>query len=76
MWDDPIIEEIRRFREAKAAKFGFNMQAIFDDMIKRQAKSGHRVVDLSKKHRTSGLRKGKSGVKLAAPRKRVKSKAG
>jgi hypothetical protein len=51
MWKDPIVEEVRKHREARAAKFGFNIRAIVEDVMRRQAASGHRVVDLSKEYR-------------------------
>ena len=64
MWKDPIVEEVRKHREARAAKFGFDIRAIVEDVIKRQAASGHRVVDLSKegtpKRRLKPMRKAKA----------------
>jgi len=48
-WHDPIIEEIHRIRENNAAKFGYDVKAIAEDARKRQATSGHKVVDLSKR---------------------------
>jgi hypothetical protein len=44
MIDDPIIEEVRRHRLARAAKFNFDIDAIAADARKREAKSGHKVV--------------------------------
>ncbi len=38
---DSIVEEVRKHREARAAKFGFNIRAMVEDARKRQAKSGH-----------------------------------
>ena len=46
---DSIVEEVRKHREARAAKFGFNIRAMVEDARKRQAKSGHPIVDLSQK---------------------------
>ncbi len=58
---DPIVEEVRKYREQNAAKFGFDVRKIAEDALKRQATSGHRVVDLSKeiapKHRLRPMRK-------------------
>ena len=54
-WRDPIVEEVRRIREARAAKFGYNIRAMVEDARKREATSGHPIVDLSqegKKRRT------------------------
>jgi len=48
MKNDPIVEEVRKYREANAARFGFDVRKIAEDAFSRQAQSGHRVVDLSK----------------------------
>jgi hypothetical protein len=47
MYRDPVVEEIRRHREARAAKFGFNIRSMMEDAMKREAVSGHPVVNLS-----------------------------
>ncbi len=44
MWEDPIVAEVRRTREMLAAKFDFDIDAIFTDMQKRQAALGNRLV--------------------------------
>ena len=44
MIDDPIVDEVRKHREARAAKFNFNIDAIFEDVRKREGTSGHKVV--------------------------------
>ena len=44
MRDDPIINEIRKYRDEYAAKFNYDMDAICKDIRKRQATSGHEVV--------------------------------
>jgi Uma2 family endonuclease len=41
---DPIVEEVRRIREAQFAKCGFDMQAFFAAARERQEKSGCKVV--------------------------------
>jgi hypothetical protein len=50
MHRDPIVEEVRKYREQNAAKFGFDVRKIAEDALKRQATSGHRVVDLPKEN--------------------------
>lgn len=57
MYRDPIVEEVRKHRETRAAKFGFNIRAIVEDARRRQATSGHPVVDLSRE----GMPKRKAG---------------
>lgn len=44
MWEDPIIAEIHRTRESLAAKFDFDVAAIFADLRKRQTALGTRLV--------------------------------
>ncbi len=43
MWGDKVLEEVRAVREAHAARFGFDLQAIVEDLRKREATSGHPV---------------------------------
>ncbi len=44
MWEDPIVAEVHRTREMLAAKFNFDIDAMFADMQKRQAAFGKRLV--------------------------------
>ena len=48
MWEDPIVAEVHRTREMLAAKFNFDIDAIFADMQKRQAALGDRLVSPKK----------------------------
>jgi hypothetical protein len=56
---DPIIEELRRYRQAIAAKFNYDIDAIADDAQRRQKTSGHRLLQppkrkaLRRRNRTS-----------------------
>ena len=54
---DSIVEEVRKHREARAAKFGFNIRAMVEDARKRQAKSGHPIVDLTQQDKAKKPRK-------------------
>ena len=70
MYQDPIVEEVRIRREAYARQFNYSIDAIYQDMKEREAKSGHELVSLppkrvappGKKHaeneRNGGLRVG------------------
>ncbi|MEX0612892.1 MAG: hypothetical protein WD738_01770 [Pirellulales bacterium] len=49
MWQDPIVEEVRRYREQYAARFNNDLKAICRDLRERQQKSIHKVVSLSPK---------------------------
>jgi hypothetical protein len=41
MWQDPIVAEVRRVRQAHAAQLGFDLEAIYKD-LKAQEKKGQR----------------------------------
>lgn len=44
MWKDPIVTETRSLREQYAEQFGHNADAIFQDILLRQAVSGKKLV--------------------------------
>jgi hypothetical protein len=37
MWSDPIVDEVRRVREAYAAQFNFDLDEIYQDLKRREA---------------------------------------
>lgn len=41
---DPIVEEVRKAREAHAAKFDYDLLAICSDLRNKEKESGHPVV--------------------------------
>jgi hypothetical protein len=51
MWEDPIVSEVRRIREELSARFDFDVEAIFADLRKKQAKFGTRLVRRESKAR-------------------------
>ena len=38
--NDPIVDEVRRVRDAHAARFNYDLDAIFQDIKEREKKSG------------------------------------
>jgi hypothetical protein len=48
MWEDPIVEEIRKVREEHASRFNYDLDAIFQDLQRMQQESGREYVDLSR----------------------------
>ena len=40
MTADPIVDEVRKLREGYAAEVDFDLDATFDDLKKRESKSG------------------------------------
>ena len=49
MIEDAIMLELRAQRQAHAAKFNFDLNAIFDDLMERQKNSGRIYVNRSVK---------------------------
>ncbi|GAB4287782.1 MAG: hypothetical protein Fur0025_21580 [Oscillatoriaceae cyanobacterium] len=48
MWKDEIVEEIHQLRDNYAKSFNYDLNAIFEDLRKKQAQSGKKVVNLSR----------------------------
>jgi hypothetical protein len=48
MWKDEIVEEIHQIREHCAKSFNYDLNAIFEDLRKKEAESGREVVKLSR----------------------------
>ena len=46
MWKDPIVAETRSLRDEYARQFDYDADAMFDDLIKKQAMHPERVVSL------------------------------
>lgn len=38
--NDPIVDEVRRVRDAQAARFNYDLDAIFQNIKKREKESG------------------------------------
>lgn len=49
MWDDEIVEETRKTREAYAAKFNCDLEAIYRDIKEQEQRSPHQIVSLPPK---------------------------
>ncbi|MDZ4683838.1 MAG: hypothetical protein SH850_02040 [Planctomycetaceae bacterium] len=43
-WSDPIVDEVRRTREAYAARFNYDLRAIFRDLKEREQDGGRQIV--------------------------------
>lgn len=52
MYEDPIVDEVRKTRERLAEKFNFDVDAIFEDLRQRQAQLGTRLVRRQRKRGT------------------------
>lgn len=49
MWKDPIVEELRRFRDEHAARFNYDLDAIVKDLQESERTSGRQVVSFAPK---------------------------
>jgi len=49
MYDDPIVDEVRKIREALAEKHNFDVGAVFEDLRRRQGTLGKRLVRRKRK---------------------------
>ncbi|MBU4397919.1 MAG: hypothetical protein KKE86_01150 [Planctomycetes bacterium] len=58
MREDAIVNEVREFRDKRAAKFGYDLRAIAEDARKREQQSGRKVVSFAHPERHSLERKG------------------
>lgn len=46
MWKDPIVAETRALRDEYVRQFNYEVEAIFEDLMKKQAIHPERVVSL------------------------------
>ena len=46
--NDPIVDEVRRMRDAHAARFGCDLDAIFRDIKEQEKKSGRKFVSFTR----------------------------
>ncbi len=44
---DPIVDEVRRVRDAHAARFNYDLDAIFRDIKEQEKKSGRKLVSFT-----------------------------
>lgn len=62
-WSDPIVEEVRRTREAYAARFHFDLRAIYRDLKEQEKRSGRELVS----YMAEGSPASMSSLPIAAP---------
>ena len=49
MWTDTIVEETRKARDEYAAKFNYDLDAMYDDLKKQEKRNEERLVSLPPK---------------------------
>jgi hypothetical protein len=47
-WSDPIVDEVRRARDAYAARFNYDLRAIYRDLKEQEKRSGRKFVSFAK----------------------------
>ena len=57
MYEDPIVEEVRRIKEQMAAKYNYDVRALGRALREEQKKSGRKVVSLPPKRIAPGTPK-------------------
>ena len=66
-WSDPIVDEVRRIRDAHAAKFNYDLKAIFRDIKEQEKRSGRTYVsfaevEIERKHGVEPLQPTVAGI--------------
>ncbi len=51
MYQDSVIDEIRTIRETYAAKFSYDLEAIYYDLKEKEKTRGHRLVSFPARRR-------------------------
>lgn len=54
---DPIVEEVRAIRDAYAKQFDYDLEAIYRDLKKQEAKSGRQFMSLQPKRIRPAMQK-------------------
>lgn len=66
MIDDPIVEEVRQARQQHAAKFNFDLQAIYENLKRQEAAGGRRIVTFPPRKRRYTRPTSKTKQRIAA----------
>jgi hypothetical protein len=75
MNDDPIVAEVRKARHEHAAKFNYDIAAIFEDTRRQEKESGRQYVSYPPR-RIEPLAEGKAPAKVSkrSPKRKRKAK--
>jgi hypothetical protein len=46
-WTDPIVDEVRHARDAYAARFHYDLRAVYRDLKEKERQGGRKVVPCS-----------------------------
>jgi hypothetical protein len=70
-WTDPIVEEVHAIREAHAAKFNYDLERIFADVLEKQEQSTWPKADLKPVARRKRKPVRAASAAAAKPRRQV-----
>jgi hypothetical protein len=73
MNDDPIVAEIRKVRHEHAAKFNYDIAAIFEDIRRQEKESGRQYVSYPPRRVEPAANVKAPKKKLKRPKKRAKA---
>jgi hypothetical protein len=64
-WSDPIVDEVRRVRDAYAARFNYDLRAIFRDLKEKEKRSGRKLVSYASDASNSESEQSSKSIELA-----------
>lgn len=67
IWSDPIVDEVRRAREVYAARFNYDLRAIYRDLKEQEKRSGRKFVSYAHEAAVSGPNRPLQPTGAAAP---------
>ena len=67
MWNDPIVEEVRKVRATHLERFGHDLDAIVRDLMEREKQGGRTFVELPPKEETMTTKGGMTPVPVGGP---------
>jgi hypothetical protein len=70
MWEDPIVKEIHKVREEHAAKFNYDIDAMFQDLQEKELQSGMKYVSFDPKTLKSSA---KRKIREYKPKKKLEN---
>ncbi|NQT71807.1 MAG: hypothetical protein HQ553_03430 [Chloroflexi bacterium] len=50
MWQDPIVDEVRKARDEYAKQLNYDLRAIYQDIKEQETKAGRKTVSFPAKH--------------------------
>jgi hypothetical protein len=73
--NDPIVDEVRRVRDAHAARFNYDLDTIFRDIKEQEKKSGRKFVSFAPPRDEPNKALQPSGAAIAASQTATTSEA-